>query len=51
VQATPWAAYQYYKNISLIAQYVDYVILMTYNMQGTWNPWTGLHTELYAGWN
>jgi GH18 family chitinase len=49
VGATPWAANQYYKNISQIVQYVDYVNLMTYELQGIWNPWTGMHTELYAG--
>jgi GH18 family chitinase len=47
--ASSWDAIQHYKNVSLIAQYVDYVNLVTYELQGYWNNKTGLHTQLYSG--
>ncbi len=36
-------------NVSEIAKYVDFVNLMSYDLQGSWNAYTGLHTALYPG--
>ena len=30
-----------------VHRYVDYLLLMTYNYHGSWNPYTGHHSGLF----
>jgi chitinase len=36
-------------NIPEVNKYVDFINLMTYDLNGSWNPYTGLHSALYSG--
>jgi len=34
--------------ISAISNLLDYIFLMTYDLNGAWDPWTGLNSPLYS---
>jgi len=34
--------------ISAISNLLDYIFLMTYDLNGAWDPWTGINSPLYA---
>ncbi|XP_061191573.1 uncharacterized protein LOC133199721 [Saccostrea echinata] len=38
-------------DVPVMAQYMDFICIMTYDLHGSWDPNTGLHTGLYASDN
>lgn len=40
----------YYSGIAEISQYLDFINIMTYDFNGSWNDYTGLNSPLRPSW-
>lgn len=48
IAAGAFPAYLNFTEPRIVASYLDYIYLMTYDFMGQWNIYTGHHTNLYA---